>query len=250
MSLLLTALKNKKGLRRYIGPKRAVILLVLVGSILWVWEHYKIGMLSPEIIMHYLDDYPLEAVFLFIGLYIISVIAALPSLPLNLAAGFFWGGFLGGIYSTLGMALGGWVSFLTARFLIGTPLADRLDNKWAQIVQSEFELRGWKFVAFARINPVVPTGPLNYLLGLTSLSNRTFILTTFIFLLPPAILVSYIGDVLQTFTLEQADVKIIINRILLISAALTVIVVMKYLSNLYKKDQIHHENNSLSDDTE
>lgn len=197
MPLLLTALQNKKGLRRYIGPKRVIMLILLIGSVLWVWKHDKIGMLSPEIIEHYLDDYPLKAVLLFISIYMISVVAALPSLPLNLAAGYFWGGLLGGFYSTLGMSLGGWVSFLAARFLVGTPLADKSDHKWASVVQSEFELHGWKFVAFARINPIVPTGPLNYLLGLTSLSNQTFIITTCIFLLPPAILVSYIDSFLR-----------------------------------------------------
>lgn len=167
--------------------------------------------------------------------YALSVIATLPSLPLNLAAGFFWGGVAGGTYSAIGVTLGGWFSFLAARWLIGQPLADQFENKWASKVQDEFERNGWKFIAFARINPIIPTGPLNYLLGLTSLSNRDFLWLTFVFLLPPAIAVAYIGDTLQTFTAQQADVSEIIRGILIASAAITFLALARFATKIYKK---------------
>src|SRR4249919_2148560 len=84
-----------------------------------------------------------------------------------------------------------------------------------------FDQGGWKFVAFARINPIIPTGPLNYLLGLTSLSNRGFLWATFVFLLPPSIAIAYIGDTLQTFTTQQSGVNEIVRGILVASAAVT-----------------------------
>ncbi len=102
-------------------------------------------------------------------------------------------------------------------------------------MQQEFDRNGWKFVAFARINPIIPTGPLNYLLGLTSLSNRGFLWATFVFLLPPSIAVAYIGDTLQTFTANQADVSEIIRGILIISAAVTFLALVKFISNIYKR---------------
>ena len=172
---LLKSLQKKKGLRRYIGPKRLVLLLLLVLFVLWAWDYYKSGALSPGFIEQYLHAYPVGSVLLFIGIYAISVVAALPSLPLNLAAGFFWGGLLGGVYTVLGVTLGSWISFLIARWLIGQPLADRFENKWVNKVQEEFERNGWKFAAFVRINPIIPTGPLNYLLGLTSLPSLVLI---------------------------------------------------------------------------
>ena len=234
MTFLLKSIKKKKGLRRYIGPKRVVLLVLLTLFVLWAWNYYKSGALSPAIIEHYLNDYPVGSVLLFMAVYAISVIAALPSLPLNLAAGFFWGGIVGGIYSTIGMTIGGWVSFLAARWLIGQPLADQFENKWAKKVQEEFERNGWKFVAFARINPIIPTGPLNYLLGLTSISNRGFLWATFTFLLPPAIAVAYIGDILQTFAANRAGADEIIRGILIVSAAVTFLALVKFISKIYK----------------
>ncbi len=86
--------------------------------------NYRSGTFSPIIIEQFRNEYPICSVIVFILIYTISVISILPSLPLNLAAGFFWGGILGGIYSTIGVTFGGYISFLIARLLIGQPLAN------------------------------------------------------------------------------------------------------------------------------
>ena len=235
MSRILKSLQNKRGIRRYIGPKRVILLLGLIAFVFWTWDYYRTGALSPTMIEQYRDNHPVGAVMLFILIYAISVIASVPSLPLNLAAGFFWGGLVGGVYSTLGVTIGGWVSFAVARWLIGQPFAETFDNKWARKVQREFDQGGWKFVAFARINPIIPTGPLNYLLGLTSLSNRGFLWATFVFLLPTSIAVAYIGDTLQTFTTQQSGVNEIVGGILVASAAVTFLAGIRFAFRIVKK---------------
>lgn len=235
MSLVLKSIRKKRGIRRYIGPKRIILLFGLIAFVFWAWDHYHAGFISPVMVEQYRGSHPVGAILLFILIYAISVIASVPSLPLNLAAGFFWGGFLGGIYATLGMTIGGWISFTASRLLIGQPLAEKFNNKWAIKVQSEFNQGGWKFVAFARINPIIPTGPLNYLLGLTSISHWSFLWETFIFLLPPAIAVAYIGDTLQTFATQQSDVKEIVRSILIVSAAVTFLVSIKFATTIFKK---------------
>ena len=235
MSGVLKSLKKKLGLRRYIGPKRVILLFGFIVLIYLIWDYYRTGLLSPAIIEQYRDNYPVSAVMIFIMIYAVAVIASIPSLPLNLAAGFFWGGFLGGVYTVLGVTIGGWVSFNAARWLIGQPLAEKFDNKWASRVQHEFERSGWKFVAFARINPIIPTGPLNYLLGLTSLSNRDFIWITFGFLLLPSIAVAYIGDALQALTTQQLGDSVIVRGILVVSAAVTFLVGIKFAFKLINK---------------
>ncbi len=228
-------MQKKRGIRRYIGPKRIILLIGFIVLVSLVWDYYRTGSLSPAMIEQYRDIHPVGAVVLFILIYAISVIASLPSLPLNLAAGFFWGGLVGGVYSSVGVTIGGWVSFAVARWLIGQPLAKKFDRKWMIKVQNEFDHGGWKFVAFARINPIIPTGPLNYLLGLTSLSNKGFLWSTFIFLLPPSIAVAYIGDTLQTFTAQQSGVNVIVRGILVVSAAVTFLVGIKFASRIFKK---------------
>jgi uncharacterized membrane protein YdjX (TVP38/TMEM64 family) len=233
MSFILKSIRKKRGIRRYIGPKRIILLIAFAAFVVFSWDYYRAGSLSPAIIEQYRDQHPFGAVALFILIYALSVVTALPSLPFNLAGGFFWGGLVGGIYSTIGVTLGSLASFIVARWLIGQPLAEKFDNKLVSKVQAEFDRGGWKFVAFARINPIIPTGPFNYLLGLTSLSLKAFLWSTFVFLLPPSIAVAYVGDTLQTFTAQQSGVSEIIRDILIASAAVTFLVGIKFASRFF-----------------
>ncbi len=130
MSLILKSIKNKRGIRRYIGPKRIILLVALTAFVIFAWDYYRAGTLSPTIIEQYRDNHPVGAVLLFVLIYAVSVIASVPSLPLNLAAGFFWGGFVGGIYSTIGVTIGGVVFFSFGRGVIRQPLSGQFCNKW------------------------------------------------------------------------------------------------------------------------
>ena len=200
--------------------------------------------LHPDVIEQYRDDHPKSTIFVFVLFYAVSVIAAFPSLPLNLAGGFFWGALAGGVYSTIGATLGGWISFLAARHLLGALLTEHFETKWATHVHKEFQRNGWRFVALARLSPVIPTGPLNYLLGLTSLSNRDFLWATFIFLLPPAIAIAYIGDTLQTFSAERADVTDAVVRIVCVSAVITFVPLVKVAYSMFAYASGKHQPDS------
>ena len=234
-ALLFESFKRKSGLRRYIGPKRILILGILALSVFYVWNLYQQGVLHPAMMEHYKDQHPISAVFLFVLIYAVFVLAAVPSLPMNLAAGYFWGGALGGVYAALGVTLGGWISFVAARWVLGQPLAERIERRWSALVQEEFDRNGWKFVAFARINPVIPTGPLNYMLGLTSLTHVSFLWVTFVFILPPSIAMAYLGDTLQTFSADQIEVREAVREVLLFSAAVTLFVVLRFVFRLSGK---------------
>ena len=202
-----------------------------------LWANYHSGLFSLEFIRQYSFEHPIKAILLFLLLYSLTVLFALPSLPLNLAGGYFFGGLIGGIYSCIAVTIGSWLSFAYARWLVGQPLSKKLNNNWSKQIQLEFNKHGWKFVAFARINPVIPTGPLNYLLGLTSLSNSAFLLTTFLFLLPPTIAVSYVGDSLQTFTASNSSVAEVLRGIYIVSAVLISFVFVKFLLNYHNKQK-------------
>lgn len=220
--------------RRFIEPKR--IILVMGGAlfIILIWSYYKQGAFNPAVIQEYKKSHPIGALSLYLLIYAISVVAALPSMPLNLAAGYLWGGVWGGIYATAGVTVGGWISFLAARLVVGQPMNFNSENQTLNRIQSQFKKNGWKFVVFIRLNPILPTGPLNYLLGMTSLSHKMFICATFFGLLAPSIAVAYIGDVLQTFTVANSDGNQQIITLLTCSAIVTIVVAAKLLLNFIK----------------
>ena len=221
---------------RYFGYKQVVLLLGYLVPISFIWYYYRRGSLDPAIIEHYIIHYPIISICLFILAYAVFVIALIPTLPMNLAAGFFWGSVPGGIYAVLGVTIGGWVSFTLAKTIIGKKLTRKFDNKLITNVLQEVDQYGWKFVAFARMNPIIPTGPLNYLLGLTSISYFTFLWTTMLFLLPIAITVAFIGYTVGTFNAQNLEVTDLIGKILAISGAVVLLIAVKFISRLVKKE--------------
>lgn len=240
----------KKGLRRFIGPKRLILFLIFLGLLYSIRNSNQGNMFSPEFVLDFRENNPNSAMIIFLLVYIISVVGALPTLPLNLAAGFFYGGVIGGVVSAGCATLGGLVSFLACRGIFGQIFLSRVKGKWMMRVLNEFELHDWKFVAFARVNPIFPTGPLNYFLGLTSLSTWKFIWVSFIFFLPPSLSIAFIGDVLGTFSTANSDVKSIMQSALIFSAAVTALVLIKYISTLSYGEEVKDDDNPSSNDVE
>lgn len=223
--------KQKSGLRRYIGPKRALVLLASVLVVLAAWLLRQYGLIDPDTFEKIVIARPVSAPVLFTLVYGVAVLTALPTLPLNLAAGIFWGPLVGGVISALGTTLGATGAFMAARLAFGPLLGRRFDNRLVAEIQQKFEESGWRFIAFARLNPIVPTGPLNYLLGLTSIGTLTYVMVTFVFLLPPAILVAHIGRSVGSFVMT-GEVAASVKALLAISAAVTLLAGCAYGAKL------------------
>ena len=216
---------KKQGLRRFIGPKRALILLTL-GALAWYLR--REGQLDLESIKTLVQAHPIGATLAFLGVYALSVAALVPTLPFNLAAGVMWGTVWGGLLSALGASGGAVLAFVLARYVIGQPLANRFDNALISWIQQELLAKGWKFVAFLRANPVVPTGPVNYLLGLTSIGIWPYAIATFAFITPPSVLVAWIGSSAGAIPLIGTPAAIW-RATLGVSAAVTLGVLLRYL---------------------
>lgn len=226
-------LRAKQGVRRYIGPKRVAILLFMAVVVAGAWHLRRAGYLDPALLVRLADEQPFYVITSFILFYSVSVLTTLPTLPFNLAAGYLWGPLWGGVIATVATTLGALAAFGITRSLFGQPLARRMASPLATRIQQDFERQGWKILAFLRLNPAVPTGMLNYVLPLTSARWRTVLWTTFLFLLPPSIVVAYIGHELGTFVAEGSAQQLV-RLILATSAAVVVLAAIKYASNLMK----------------
>ncbi len=94
------------------------------------------------------------------------VVAPLPGYPMYAAAGYVFGLWMGGLYATLGMALGGWAAGTLVR-AFGRPLAVRLAGeenlrRWEHMVRAD-SLWPWALAMLA------PTGDVPFhLAGLSS----------------------------------------------------------------------------------
>lgn len=214
---------------------RFISLFVIIGCVLFFLIRAHLAELDPLEFMTFHEKNPLTAILIFLLIYAFSVIVAVPSLPLNLAAGFIWGGFAGGIYSTLGATIGGWIAFSTSRYLFSNRLENKIYGQFSDSVIRNFEKNGLKYVALTRINPVIPTSAVNYLLGLTRISHFNFIWITFIFLLAPATGIAFIGSSMEVFTTDKVSSHETMKSIIVVSSSITFLILTHLFFGSYSK---------------
>lgn len=201
----------------------AVILAIGIASAIYMHRH---GYFSINEAVGFLRQHPVVAPILFVALYASLAVFLLPTLPLNLAAGMLWGWLWGTVLALAGVVLGASLAFLVARYLGRDFVTKRLHGKHWQLLWRAIETHGWKAVAFARINPIFPSAPLNYFFGLTHIAFWPYFFSTLLFILPPSLFFSALGDSIGGIVLDGAA-KDLVNKVLVASAAITSFVVLK-----------------------
>lgn len=218
-----------RGWRRYIGPKRAILTAVFLILLVIMWYLRQQGLLTPGAIFGYIHQHPVLAPLIFVAFYAFSSIFLVPTLPLNIGAGVFWGPIWGTFLALIGSGSGAVAAFLITRTAFGQPLARRFDNRILVWLQQELQDKSWQVVAFTRVNPIFPSGPLNYLFGLTSISTRTYIWSTLVFSYPLTQAFAMIGYSSGEIFL-QGNTQKLLQLIMLISLALTMLLATRMVT--------------------
>jgi uncharacterized membrane protein YdjX (TVP38/TMEM64 family) len=129
---------------------------------------------------------------LFMGLYAVATVLFLPGAVLTLAGGALFGPLWGTLWNLTGATLGAALAFLIARHL-GADWVARRAGPRLQRLNEGVASEGWRFVAFVRLVPLFPFNLLNYALGLTRISFVTYLLATWVFMLPGAFAYTWLG---------------------------------------------------------
>jgi uncharacterized membrane protein YdjX (TVP38/TMEM64 family) len=121
----------------------------------------------------------------FVALYTLTAMAMLPGLPLTLAAGALFGVVWGMVWVSLGATLGAAGAFLLARGLAGEALRRWLGGRAAfQTLERWTREQGALCVVVNRLLPILPYSLINYAFGLTRVGFWTFLLWTWLAMLP------------------------------------------------------------------
>jgi uncharacterized membrane protein YdjX (TVP38/TMEM64 family) len=123
------------------------------------------------------------------------VISPIPSLPLDITAGLFFGPILGTLYSSLGALGGASLSFLIAR-LLGREWIERFLGGHINFCTACSNKFLTKIVFFLRLLPVVSFDIISYGAGLTKMSLKHFCIATFLGMLPLTFLYNTFGSII------------------------------------------------------
>lgn len=207
---------------------RWAVLFVVAALVLTARELHSMGWLDPGKIRAFINDRPLLTAGSFVLIYGACVMSFIPTLPLNLAAGFLWGWLAGGMLATVGVTLGAVAAFVAARFVLGPATIARLAALLPFDLGKTIDRLGWRAVAFFRLNPAFPTSVINYALGITSLSLATYCWSTFVFLLPATFAIALVGEQTQAliFGGSAAD---LVNALAVTLAVVTTLVAIAWV---------------------
>lgn len=136
---------------------------------------------------------------LFAAVYVVAAVLLLPGSVLTIGGGFVYG-------PLWGLALVSPVSVLaaTAAFILGRTVArDWVTRRLGKdprlaAIDAAVGQNGFKIVLLLRLSPLFPFNALNYLLGLTRVRARDFVLGSWIGMLPGTALYVYLGSLVTT----------------------------------------------------
>lgn len=164
----------------------SVITLIAVISLAWLAHAH-----APQILA-WIEQLGWLAPVLFVITYALATLFLLPTMVLTLAGGAIFGPFYGTIINLAGASVGAAGCFLITRHLIHDWFASIRNQKLHRWI-GKVNDHGWQCVALLRLFPIIPFNLVNYGMGITDISFRTYLSVTIVFLIPAEILYTYFG---------------------------------------------------------
>ena len=172
----------------------AIVLLVV--ALLYIGNSAGLqDVITPRALFSRLEKLGSFAPVGFMLIMALTVASPLPSLPLDLAAGIFFGPYLGTLYSASGALGGALISFSIAR-LLGRSLIERFLHGHISFCTACSDRMLTGIVFLARLVPVASFKIVSYGAGLTKMSAMRFTLATFLGMLPITFVYNSVGAAL------------------------------------------------------
>jgi uncharacterized membrane protein YdjX (TVP38/TMEM64 family) len=139
----------------------------------------------------------------FLGLYVVAVVAALPGAVITVAAGALFGALTGTLLVSVGSTVGAALAFLIARYFAREAVVSWLgkSDRFRKLDRLT-EQHGAVMVALTRLVPIFPFNLINYGFGLTRVPFWTYVLWSWLCMLPATILYVVGADAATTAVAE------------------------------------------------
>lgn len=171
------------------------LLVLTIGVVLVGARFLGLGERLQDL-RHWIDSLGAWGPLVFVFLYAVAVVSALPGSALTVASGALFGSVLGVAVVSAGSTLGASLCFLIARYAARDAVAHWLQKSSKfQRLDELTRKRGAMIVALTRLVPLFPFNLLNYGFGLTAVPFRTYLFWSWLCMLPGTIVYVIGGDV-------------------------------------------------------
>ena len=140
----------------------------------------------------------------YVAIYVAVVALSLPgALLLTIAGGFLFGWIVGGTATVIAATAGASIIFLIARSALGETLASRA-GPWVARLKDGFKGNALSYLLFLRLVPAFPFVVVNLVPAVLGVPLGTFVLGTFLGIIPGTFAFSFTGATLEATIAEKA----------------------------------------------
>jgi uncharacterized membrane protein YdjX (TVP38/TMEM64 family) len=193
------------------------LLLLVAGLIaffaLGLNQYLTLDLLKENraVLKAWVHDHKTQAVLLFIVAYIITAAFSLPlGALLSIAGGFLFGTVFGTAWIVIGATIGATILFLVAKTSLGEPFRERFASQ-IKGMEEGFRRNAFSYLMLLRLVPLFPFWLVNLAPAFLGVSLVTFVVTTFVGIIPGAFVFASIGNGLSALfeAGEQPDLSLV-----------------------------------------
>ncbi|KTD24753.1 mercuric reductase [Legionella lansingensis] len=130
----------------------------------------------------------------YIGIYTIAVAISVPgAVFLTLAGGFLFGPIWGSLFVVFSATLGASFLFFAVKTALGDSLAKRASS-WVHRMRDGFNQNAFSYLLVLRLIPLFPFWVVNIVPALLGVQAKTFVLATFIGIIPGSVVYVFVGS--------------------------------------------------------
>jgi len=183
--------RARAGARQVLSKRLLLVGLIAVALVAMARALGLADLIRLDNVAHlreWIDGFGAWAPAVFVGGYVVAVVAFVPALPLTILGGLVFGPIEGIVYSSIASTAGAALAFLIARYaardvverwMAPHPALGRMDRAVAR--------HGWRIVMITRLVPIFPFNLQNYAYGLTSIGFRAYVVASIVCMLPATV---------------------------------------------------------------
>lgn len=194
-----------KPLWQRLAAPAVIVALMAIGYSLGLHKHLSLQSIAEnrEALLALTSANLTLAVAAFVGVYIVAVALSFPgAVVLTVAGGLLFGWLVGGFASIIGATLGAGFVFHVAKSSFGDALAKKA-GPFLSKLKDGFADDAFNYLLFLRLVPAFPFWLVNIASALANVKLRTFMLATFIGIIPGTFAFAFVGSGLDSIIAAQ-----------------------------------------------
>jgi len=204
--------------------KLVLAVAIIAGGVFVAWKMGVFELFTMENVDKldaWFDGLGFWAPLIFILVWIAACVFFLPGLPVTIVGALVFGPVWGTLYSSIGATIGATAAFLVGRHA-ARGMVEGLIHKNAALrkIDDGVEQQGWRMLMITRLVPVFPFNAQNYVYGLTKISLPTYIIVSYVCMLPGCIAFNFMAGSVRTGEFGKALIYLGVGAIVFVVLSL------------------------------